>query len=199
MYIRTSHDGSHPYFHKHVSSKAVSLFSVTTHRAFSADQKKWHFVMGGDGLGARLARLPAIGLFTSFFSASLFGLCNVIVKGVSDTLYLGGNHKKNIDAGGKCRSVHNRLLQIHRHRTSRLLDPYFQKPSRCLYSDCFCPLIMQWITFWISTLCSSHPGTSLQDPFPKGKVWMLVVRSVMGASNLCVHFYGVKHMPIGVN
>ena len=41
--------------------------------------------MGGDGLGARLARLPAIGLFTSFFSASLFGLCNVIVKGVSHT------------------------------------------------------------------------------------------------------------------
>ena len=38
-----------------------------------------------------------------------------------------------------------------------------------------------------------HP----QDPFPKGKVWMLIVRSVMGASNLCVHFYGVKHMPIG--
>ena len=45
-------------------------------------------------MGARLARLPAIGLFTSFFSASLFGLCNVIVKGVSATLYLGGNHQK---------------------------------------------------------------------------------------------------------
>ena len=98
--------------------------------------------MGGEGLGARLVRLPAIGLFTSFFSASLFGLCNVIVKGVSDTLYLGGNHQKRIDAGGKCGSVHNRLLQIHWNRTSRLLDPHFQKPSKCLCSDCFCPLII---------------------------------------------------------
>ena len=112
--------------------------------------------MGGEGLGARLARLPAIGLFTSFFSASLFGLCNVIVKGVSDTLYLGGNHQKRIDAGGKCGSVHNRLLQIHWNRTSRLLDPHFQKPSKCLCSDCFCPLIMHFV--FLSSW-NIHPGS----------------------------------------
>ena len=33
-------------------------------------------------MGARLSKLPAIGLLTSLISASLFGLCNVIVKGV---------------------------------------------------------------------------------------------------------------------
>ena len=43
--------------------------------------------MGGWNLGARLAKLPAIGLITAFVSASLFGLCNVIVKGVGDLLY----------------------------------------------------------------------------------------------------------------
>ena len=43
-----------------------------------------------------------------------------------------------------------------------------------------------------------HDDDHHQDLFPKGKVWMLIVRSVMGASNLVIHFYGVKHMPIGV-
>jgi len=101
--------------------------------------------MGGDGLGARLARLPAIGLFTSFFSASLFGLCNVIVKGV-----------ESVDP-----------FTIAFYRFIGIALPAF---SILIFKS--------------------------QDPFPKGKVWMLVVRSVMGASNLCVHFYGVKHMPI---
>ena len=43
--------------------------------------------MAGCNFGARLAKLPAIGLLTAFTSASLFGLCNVIVKGVGDFLY----------------------------------------------------------------------------------------------------------------
>ena len=40
--------------------------------------------MGGYNLGAQLAKLPGMGLLTVFVSASFFGLCNVIVKGVSD-------------------------------------------------------------------------------------------------------------------
>merc|ERR1719319_1279776 len=35
-----------------------------------------------------------------------------------------------------------------------------------------------------------------EDVFPRGKRLVLVVRSVMGASNLVIHFYGLKHMPI---
>lgn len=35
-----------------------------------------------------------------------------------------------------------------------------------------------------------------EDPFPNGKRLILVVRSVFGASNLIIHFYGLKHMPI---
>jgi len=96
-------------------------------------------------LGARLSKLPAIGLLTSFFSASLFGLCNVIVKGV-----------ESVDP-----------FTIAFYRFIGIALPAF---SILIYRG--------------------------EDLFPKGKVWMLIVRSVMGASNLCVHFYGVKHMPI---
>ena len=35
-----------------------------------------------------------------------------------------------------------------------------------------------------------------QDPFPAGKRLILVARSVMGASNLIIFFYGLKHMPM---
>ena len=35
-----------------------------------------------------------------------------------------------------------------------------------------------------------------KDPFPNGKRLILVVRSVFGASNLIIHFYGLKHMPM---
>jgi len=35
-----------------------------------------------------------------------------------------------------------------------------------------------------------------EDPFPREKRWTLLVRSVMGASNLIIFFYGLKHMPL---
>lgn len=35
-----------------------------------------------------------------------------------------------------------------------------------------------------------------EDVFPKNKRLLLVVRSIMGASNLLIFFYGLKHMPI---
>ena len=40
-------------------------------------------------------------------------------------------------------------------------------------------------------------SSSLQDMFPRGKRSVLVIRSVMGASNLVIHFYGLKNMPMG--
>ena len=36
----------------------------------------------------------------------------------------------------------------------------------------------------------------MKDPFPKNKRLLLIVRSVFGASNLLIIFYGLKHMPM---
>ena len=36
----------------------------------------------------------------------------------------------------------------------------------------------------------------MKDPFPKNKRLLLIVRSVFGASNLLIVFYGLKHMPM---
>jgi len=35
-----------------------------------------------------------------------------------------------------------------------------------------------------------------ENPLPKERRWHLLARSVMGASNLIIHFYGLKHMPM---
>ena len=47
------------------------------------------------------------------------------------------------------------------------------------------------LTIQYSILC-----ICLQDPFPCDKRWLLILRSIMGASNLIIFFYGLKHMPI---
>eukprot|EP00090_Calanus_glacialis_P012853 TRINITY_DN21480_c0_g1_i2.p1 TRINITY_DN21480_c0_g1~~TRINITY_DN21480_c0_g1_i2.p1 ORF type:complete len:347 (-),score=48.63 TRINITY_DN21480_c0_g1_i2:38-1078(-) len=90
-------------------------------------------------------KLPMLGLFIAFISASLFGLCNVIVKQVRD------------------------------------VDPF---------------TIAFYRFIGIGLPASSIVIYRSEDPFPKGKRWLLVVRSILGASNLLIHFYGLKHMPM---
>jgi len=90
-------------------------------------------------------KLPMLGLFIAFTSASLFGLCNVIVKQV-----------KSVDP-----------FTIAFYRFIGICLPAF---SIVIYRA--------------------------EDPFPKGKRLLLVARSILGASNLLIHFYGLKHMPM---
>ena len=33
-------------------------------------------------------------------------------------------------------------------------------------------------------------------PFPEGYRWKIVLRSILGSTNLLLHFYGLKYMPI---
>jgi len=96
-------------------------------------------------LQERFMKLPLLGLFLTFLSASLFGLCNVIVKQV-----------KNVD-----------------------------------------PFTIGFYRFiGIGLPASSILIYRAEDPFPRGKRLLLVVRSIFGASNLLIHFYGLKHMPM---
>ena len=67
--------------------------------------------------------VPLAGLLVVTASAALFGLCNVIVKGVGDLSYssfLDGL----LDAGRECRPLHNCLLQIYWDRFACFLDPH---------------------------------------------------------------------------
>ena len=32
--------------------------------------------------------------------------------------------------------------------------------------------------------------------FPEGHRWALVVRSILSSSNLVIHYYGLKHLPL---
>jgi len=93
----------------------------------------------------RIVKLPLLGLIIAFISASLFGLCNVIVKQVKD------------------------------------VDPF---------------TIGFYRFIGIGLPASSFVIYRSEDPFPKGKRLLLVVRSVLGCTNLLIHFYGLKHMPI---
>jgi drug/metabolite transporter (DMT)-like permease len=115
------------------------------------------------GWQARVGALPLLGLATVFLSASLFGLCNVIVKSVES------------------------------------VDPFTIAFYRFL-GIALPALSIVLLRGEVRGDGGRGPGIYLlapQDPFPRGKRWVLVVRSLMGASNLVIHFYGLKHMPIG--
>ena len=107
--------------------------------------------------------LPMLGLILTLVSASLFGLCNVIVKQVS-----------NIDP---FTIAVFRFVGIALPASTVVI---YRNEVGC--SSDFSPKFKQHFF--------------AQNPLPQGKRWVLIVRSVMGATNLIIHFYGLKHMPM---
>ena len=57
------------------------------------------------------------------------------------------------------------------------------------------PLMISFIRFFIIAMMSS-PVTmnriEIESPFPSGKRWLLFFRSIIGATNLIIHFYSLQ-------
>ena len=57
------------------------------------------------------------------------------------------------------------------------------------------PLMISFIRFFIIAMMSS-PVTmnriDIESPFPSGKRWLLFFRSIIGATNLIIHFYSLQ-------
>ena len=91
------------------------------------------------------------------------------------------------------------------YSTTSTLDQNYSKPSYSTSTETGYGANSKFgsTSSWRSSLANSDSGSSkyssssLQDMFPRGKRSVLVIRSVMGASNLVIHFYGLKHMPMG--
>ena len=82
---------------------------------------------------------------------------------------------------GRSRPIHHRLLQVSRDTPSINLNSHLQ--TRGGY-------------FKIYNIHFNINIFLYKDPFPKNKRLLLIVRSVFGASNLLIIFYGLKHMPM---